>query len=366
MDILLRNTCFLHVKEMPKKISRPAASKHDVDFKLGVLRKSRRLMNVSQAASESGVSRTTIYRWNTQFTEFGEKGLEAKKQSKPRHSQRVAEAVEPVLALAKTHPDWGCGRIVQELNSSGIEISSPSVQKMLIEYGLANQADRSRRLECDWGDGKITPTAEQYRAMLKHNPCLGDRIHYQKTTGVQVIGVGIYPLKGLSGVPPCSIVVLIDLASLVANCIVWDENRDRQSLQALQEKTRQNVGLFRDSRKQPLHVIYSTKTAYAPNPFENIIKIQSTKISGGVEQIGAMRYFFRLLSDTFVPTVRDNPKIVGLDRLGQQLQAWLDEYNMKQKRTGFPTFGFTPQECKSQIKYPASFCRPFPLSVPSA
>lgn len=270
-----------------------------------------------------------------------------------------------MLTLASAHPDWGCGRIVQELSSFGIEISSPSVQKMLIEYGLANQADRSRRLECDWGDGKLNPTAEQYRAMLKHNPCLGDRIHYQKPIGVQAIGVGIYPLKGLSGVLPCSIVVLIDLSSLVANCIVWDEKRDRQSMQVLQEQTRRSVELFRDSHKQPLHVIYSTKTAYAPNQFENIIKIQSIKISGGVEQIGAMRYFFRLLSDTFVPTVFDNPKIVGLDRLNQQLQVWLDEYNVKQKRTGFPTFGFTPQECKSQIKYPASFCRPFPLNDPS-
>lgn len=363
---MLRNTCFLHVKEMPKKISRPAASKHDVDFKLGVLRKSRRLMNVSLAASESGVSRNSIYRWHKQFIEHGKKGLEAKKQSKPRHSQRVAEAVEPVLTLASAHPDWGCGRIVQELSSSGIEISSPSVQKMLIEYGLANQADRSRRLECDWRDGKISPTAEQYRAMLKHNPCLGDRVHYQKPLGVQAIGVGIYPLKGLREVLPCSIVVLVDLSSLVANCIVWDEKRDRQSMQVLQEQTHRSVGLFRDSHKQPLHVIYSTKTAYAPNPFENIIKIRSTKISGGIEQIGAMRYFFRLLTDTFVLTVCDNPKIVSLDRLSQQLLAWLDEYNMKQKKTGFPTFGFAPQECKSQIKFPASFCRPFPLNDPSA
>lgn len=323
-------------------------------------------MNVSQAASESGVSRNSIYRWHQQFIEHGEKGLEAKKQNKPRHSQRVAEAVEPVLTLAKTYPDWGCGRIVRELSSSGIEISSPSVQKMLIEYGLATQADRSRRLECDWGDGKINPTAEQYRAMLKHNPCLGDRIHYLKPIGVQAIGVGIYPMKGLSGVPPCSIVVLIDLSSLMANCIVWDEKRDRQSMQVLQEQTRRNVELFRDGHEQLLHVIYSTKVAYAPSSFENIIKIKSVKISGGVEQIGAMRYFFRLLSDTFVPTVRDNHKIVGLGRLGQQLQTWLDEYNMKQRRTGFPTFGFTPQECKSQIKYPASFCRPFPLNDPSA
>lgn len=323
-------------------------------------------MNVSQAASESGVSRNSIYRWHKQFIEHGEKGLEAKKQSKLRHSQRVAGVVEPVLTLAKIHPDWGCGRIAQELSSSGIEISSPSVQKMLIEYGLATQADRSRRLECDWGDGKINLTTEQYRAMLKHNPCLGDRIHYLKPIGVQAIGVGIYSLKGLSGVPPCSIVVLIDLASLVADCIVWDEKRDRQSLQVLQEKTRRRAGLFRDNHKQPLHVIYSTKTAYAPNPLENIIKIQSTKIPGGVEQIGAMRYFFRLLSDTFVPTVRDKPKVVCLDRLGHQLQTWMDEYNMKQKRTGFPTFGFTPQECKSQIKFPASFCRPFPLNDPLA
>lgn len=349
------------MKEMPTKIPRPA-SKRDVKFKLGVLRKSRRLMNVSKAASESGVSRNSIYRWHAQYIEHGEKGLEAKKQSKPRHSQRVSETVEPVLALAKNHPNWGCNKIAQELSASGIEVSSPTIQKMLIEHGLATQADRSGALERDWGEGKVAPTAEQYSSMLRHNPCLADRAYYRKVIDVQAVGVGIYPLKGATGKAICNVIVIVDLASLLAKCAVWQCSNDRQGKQILQEQIRNEISAFRDDRKRTLHAVSSNIAFHSPLSM-NLLNIKSRKVAGGS---GAIRYFFRLLEDSFTPLVHTAPEMLRLDQLEQRLQAWLEEYNTKQRRPGFPTFGLTPKECKSQIKFPSSFCRPFPLNDPSA
>lgn len=317
-------------------------------------------MNVSQAASESGVSRTTIYRWHAQYIEHGEKGLEAKKQSKPRHSQQVAETIEPVLTLAKTHPNWGCNKIAQELSASGIEVSSPTIQKVLIEHGLATQADRSGVLERDWGEGKVAPTAEQYKAMLKHNPCLADRAYYRKAIDVQAVGVGIYALKNNTGDILCYVVVVIDLASLLAKCTLWQGSNDRQGKKYLGELIRNEISAFQN-RKRTLHVVSSSVFFYTPL-YMRVLGIKSTKVSGGS---GAIKYFFSLLGDSFAPIVHAAPEMHGLDQLEQRLQVWLEEYNVKQRRPGFPTFGFTPEECKAQIKSPASFCRSFPLNDPS-
>lgn len=318
-------------------------------------------MNVSKAASESGVSRNTIYRWNKQYIEHGEKGLEAKVRSKPRHSQRIAEMVEPVLALARAHPEWGCNKIAQELETLGMEASSPTIQKILIDLDLATQAERSSALEQDWGDGKIIPTAEQYRAMLKHNPCLGDRTYFKNAIGIQAVGVGVYPLKGFIGESLCRIVVVIDLSTLFVRCAVWQGARDRQGKRDLHEQTRKDIGLFRGSIKQPLHVVCTNKVAVGPSGFANLLNINYITISGGAERIGALRYFFRLMEDTFFPTIGNKLEMTDSDELSRRLQSWLADYNKNQKRRGFPAFGLTPEECKLQIKGHVSFCRSFPL-----
>lgn len=318
-------------------------------------------MNVSKAASENGISRTTIYRWHAQYIEHGEKGLEAQKPSKPRHSQRISESVEPVLALARSHPAWGCNKISQELSSSGIEVSSPTIQVMLIEHGLATQADRSGALERDWGEGKLDPTAEQYKAMLKHNPCLADRAYFRKAIAVQVVGVSVYPLKGATGEVICNVIVIVDLASLMAKCTVWQGSNDRQGKKILKEQIRNQISTFRDNRKRTLHVVSSNVSFYAPL-YMRVLDINCTKVSGGS---GAMKYFFSLLENFFAPIVRSPSEMHGLDQLEQRLQAWLEEYNSTQERPGFPTFGLPPKECKDQIKPPASFCQSFPLNDPS-
>lgn len=318
-------------------------------------------MNVSKVAIESGVSRNTIYRWKNQYIEHGEQGLETKKRSHTSRTQRVTEIVQAIISLAKTSPDFGCSKIAKKLSISGMKISSPTVQTILIEHGMATQADRSRILENEWMDGKIKPTAEQYKAMLRHNPCLGDRVFFRSLSGIQAMAVGVHPLKVQIGELACSIVVTIDLASLLAKCIVWDGKHERQSKAALQELVYQNVVLFRNSRKQLLQVIYSSTTVYQPKGLENILNIRSNKISGGAQLVGAIRYFFQLLEDELLPIVHNDPEIKSLDSLNQRLQVWLDDYNMKHKRVGFPTFGFAPSECKSQIMPSFSFCRTLPL-----
>jgi hypothetical protein len=94
---------------------------------------------------------------------------------------------------------------------------------------------------------------------------------------------------------------------------------------------------------------------------KNMLNITSIKVAGGAKSIGAIRYFFHLLEDEFFPTVYGDDKVNNANELNQRLQIWLDNYNTKTNRPGFPTFGLTPYQCKFQIKPPANFCQNFPM-----
>ena len=321
-------------------------------------------MNISEAAILNGVSRGSVHRWKKIFIEHGEQGLEIKKKNRTGRSQRTNESIESVLALAKSNPDWGCNKIAQELKLKDKTISSPTVQSILTEHNLATQAERCTRLEQDWMDGKIKPTDEQYKSMLSHNPCLNDRSFFKESIGLQVVGVGIYPKKVRIGTLLCNIVVTIDLSSLTARCIIFEGKLNRKLNRDQHVKIHQDAGSFRDNPKQPLHIVYSCKTSPHSGLFENFHEIRSIKNSGGAKSIGAMRYFFYLLEDEFFPTVIGDDNVNNTNELNQRLQIWLENYNMNKKRPGFPTFGLTPYQCKSQIKPPANFFQNFPMFIP--
>lgn len=351
---------------MPTKKTQTTAPRRDKVFKLKVLKDSRRLLNISEAALKNGVSRNSVYRWKEQYLEYGEQGLENKKQGKTRRTKRTNGLAEAVLALAKSNPDWGCNKITQELNFDGKKISSPTVQSIFIEHDLATQADRCRSLEKEWMEGKIKPTDEQYKSMLKHNPCLNDRSFFKKTIDLKVIGVGVYPVKVQNGSLVCSIIVTIDLSSLSAKSFVVQEKITHKSIGHQQALIRQNAESFRDNRNQPLHIISSFKTKNFQTMVESVSNIRRIKVAGGTKSIGAIRYFFHLLADEFFPTVCDDDKVNNTHELNQRLQIWLENYNTKKNRPGFPTFGLTPYQCKCQIKPPANFCQDFPMFTPES
>ena len=321
-------------------------------------------MNISEAAKINGVSRGSVHRWKKKYIEHGEQGLENKKKNRTGRSQRTNESIEAILALAKSNPDWGCNKIVKELNLEGKKISSPTVQSILTEHNLATQADRCTRLEQDWMNGSIKPTDEQYKSMLRHNPCLNDRSFFKKSIGLQVIGVGVYPVKDPVGTLICSVVVTIDLSCLSAKCLVLGEKLSRKINYNQQRQIHQLAESFRDDRKQPLHIVYTCKTASHSWMFESFLEVRSIKISGGAKSIGAMRYFFNLLEEKFFLLIFSDPEVNNISDLDQRLQNWLEIYNTNDSRPGFPSFGLTPYQCKSQIKPPANFWQNFPMFIP--
>ncbi len=86
-------------------------------------------LGVTEACRSHGIHRSTWYRW------------EAAPSGVPPPSTRTS-VHEAIARLACEYPTWGCDRIAYFLSFDHMKVSSPTVQKILIELGLGRKEQR--------------------------------------------------------------------------------------------------------------------------------------------------------------------------------------------------------------------------------
>lgn len=91
-------------------------------------------LGVTEACRLHGIHRSTWYRWEGQ-------------PPSPASSVTRKELCEAIERLALEQPAWGCDRIAYFLSFDGRMVSSPTVQKILIERGLGRKAQREERVQ---------------------------------------------------------------------------------------------------------------------------------------------------------------------------------------------------------------------------
>jgi transposase InsO family protein len=144
--------------------------------RLSVLQLAEALTNVSAACRQRGMTRTQFYEYKRRFELQGMEGLKDLPPIHKTHPQTtVPETVEKILALSLTHPAWGCVRLSAHLKLDGIQVSSPTVQSILIKHGMASKFDRLLKLEEKSATEPIELTGEQIAQIEKANPCFRER-----------------------------------------------------------------------------------------------------------------------------------------------------------------------------------------------
>lgn len=135
--------------------------------RLSLLQLAEALGNVSEACRQREVDRSQFYEWKRRYQLFGLQGL----TNKNHPMSKPPDVVARILALSMEHPVWGCVRLSKELRLSGVLVSSPVVQRILIAHSLGRMEERARQLEERVLDSCIQATAEQKQAIEKFNPC---------------------------------------------------------------------------------------------------------------------------------------------------------------------------------------------------
>ena len=144
--------------------------------RLSVLQLADSLGCVSEACRQSGMDRTSFYAWKKRFDEQGLEGLKDLPPIPHGHpAMKDQETVQRVLDEAILNPAWGCIKLSDHLKLQGVDISSPTVQKILIRHNLASRHDRFMALEEKHLKEGIELNTDQIRAIEKINPCFAER-----------------------------------------------------------------------------------------------------------------------------------------------------------------------------------------------
>jgi transposase len=153
-------------------------TKNEFNHRLSLLELAQALGNISEACRRQGISRTQFYEYKQRYQKLGLEGLKDPPVIHKQHPHKTPAAItERILELSLEHPGWGCIRLSDSLKSQGINISSPTVQSILVKHTMGNKNERLRKLEEKATYESLQLTEEQSALISKANPCFSERNH---------------------------------------------------------------------------------------------------------------------------------------------------------------------------------------------
>jgi transposase-like protein len=139
--------------------------------RLQVLQLAEKLGNITAACEKAGMDRTSFYEWRRRYQQLGIDGLKDLPRVHKSHPQTTPEATyKKIIEYAFRYPLRGCTFISEELKSKNMNVSSPTVQKILIKNGLGSQEKRIEQLKDLATKKKIKLEPEQLDSILKIDP----------------------------------------------------------------------------------------------------------------------------------------------------------------------------------------------------
>jgi transposase len=309
--------------------------------RLQVIQLAESLGNVSEACRKTGIDRTSFYEWRRRYAA---KGIEGLKDLQPSHKDHPhttpPKAVKKIIDVAFQYPDWGCIRISEQLKKSGISVSSPTVQKILIKNNLSSVSDRADALEKKAVVEKIKLSSSQIEAIAKHNPAFKEKGKEPKSPGELVI-IDTIPIPSQKLKVAGYLLVAVDAYGMFATAEFYSEKGPGTS-----EEFISNVVLpFYKNLKTPIKTIFTDKSKeFLSDGIEEVLKKQN--INHQIDKkfrVNLNGYMLRFRGKLQSALYEINKKPQNATVLKKLLSSWITEYN----HTGienFPNLGEAPVE----------------------
>ncbi|MCU0635776.1 MAG: helix-turn-helix domain-containing protein, partial [Gemmatimonadaceae bacterium] len=178
--------------------------------RLSVLPLAEELGSVASACRRAKMDRTSFYEWKRRFQRYGLTGL---KDLPPVHRTHPlttpSEVVEQILTLSGEHPTWGCVHLSDQLKLQGVSVSSPTIQKLLIERGLGSRYERLLAFEERAAATARPLTAEQVQWLEAANPCYRER-HIESSAPGELLAQDTFFVGHFKGVGRVYLQAVVD------------------------------------------------------------------------------------------------------------------------------------------------------------
>lgn len=316
--------------------------------KLSVLELAQSLGNVTEACRQRGVSRTQFYEYKRRFQTHGIEGL---KDLPPIHKTHPfttpPETVKRILALSLEHPGWGCIKLSSMLKLEEINVSSPTIQNILIKNNMGSKYERLLKLEEKAAQKAIELTPEQVAQIEKYNPCFRERRVESSRPG-ELLSQDTFYVGTLKGVGRVYLHAVVDTYSSFAFGFLHTSKQPEAAAAVLHN----DVLPFYKSKELAIQALLTDNgrefCGKDTHPYEiylalNDIEHRRTKVRKP-QTNGFVERFNRTVLEEFFRTAFRTKLYESVQALQEDLDKWLAHYNTERPHLGYRNMGRRPIE----------------------
>ena len=310
------------------------------------------LGNISEACRRCGMTRSQFYEYKRRYHEKGLEGLKNLPFG-PRHHPFTTspEVVQRILDLSIADPTLGCDKLHDLLKAAGILVSSPTIQKILINNEMGTVDDRFQMLEDKAVMGGERLTEIQTSLLEKHNPCFRER-NSESNRPAKVIVIDKNCIGRLKGKGKVWLIVGIDTFCGFAfgSLLIKDQYCD--ALSFIYRKVISFYQTMRISSRMEMAInngVFNKRDVSFVQQFLNMERIDCEL---NLESHSLPNGFVQRFTDILLAEFRlSNTSTIG--QIQRDLDGWLTYYNTIRPFLGYPNFSKTPiDRIKTFIQFP--------------
>lgn len=314
--------------------------------RLSVLQLAEMLGNVTEACRQRDISRTQFYEYKRRFQTHGLEGL---KDLPPIHKSHPfttpPEVAEKIVALSLDHPTWGCNRLSDHLKLEGVNVSSPTIQDILIKNGMGSRYERLLKLEEKMLAQQIQLTPQQVAQIEKANPAFRER-HVESSRPGELLSQDTFYVGRLKGVGRVYLHTVVDTFGSYAFGFLHTSKQPEAAVAVLYN----DVLPFYQEQAIPVEKILTDNgrefCGTDSHPFElylqlNEIQHKRTKVAHP-QTNGFVERFHRTVLDEFFRLAFRTKFYETVEALQKDLDDWLAEYNTQRPHQGYRNRGRRP------------------------